>query len=1139
MLYASPNLHILNEDIDFDLVKFCSAARNRRKHPEQTRKASQIMDAFRDNYDDDIATAPQRDHKAPALRPQPQQASPARPPPAPAAPPPPLPATEVVELTPLEAKEDITSDVEVLPPTEEQEEIELGADEFLLEAKDDGNATEDKLSLRSSLSAREENGELKPLYSSDDEKLKYPHESSVAVPGLIATEHPIATVLPPPQQPQLLAASEPMHVKETLEMSIPPSRKPTAQIIGSKRRNSPQNGKSGGNDTKASKPPLKMMRADEYVTKVREPSKSLVHSSPAKQHSKLGIPGTSIINAGGFDDLDSLVEKGVPLASPSKKPSCLADAVTAAQMVAHLMGEGVMKPNQYSLRPLPPPQPLPAPPPPSQPLAADEPSEDLPSLSVEIEHISLHGSGGKNDRATGITQMGDSEPQEEHRAAAKQVAEAETEGVRFAKDLLSNRVSGLAVMNQSRVPPVPAPVLPVFAAGAAPAPAIAAPALVAGAAANNAALRQSPMLTPEDAIPNPPPAYAAAPSTAAAAAPPPSVTAPRPAAHPAPTPLSTTRPGSNRGPTTSPAPVELNRYLHGTLLDAMIKHGGVPRHIYQWQAECLNVEGGQVIDADRNLVYTAPTSAGKTLVAEILLLRALAKYPGRKTMLVLPYRALCHEKAQRLSPLLKPLDKNVVEYHGGHYSSDTGEHTTGIIVATIENANSILNRHLEEGSTPIQDEFSCIVCDELHLLSDPGRGYLLELLLTKLRYQAKLAELKVKDVAEAREAKAAATGEPASVEKEQQQQQQPGNRELAATTATTVTKPTETTTTPLRTISTTTGTSIGATTRRIQIIGMSATLPNIKQIGNWLDAAVYVSDHRPVPLTQYLKRGREMLTMPKAAPAVEVAGETAAVVPAGSDASAPLVSVRQLPPATKEDPDHVAHLTRETVDEGHSVLIFCGFKKACLWEAKRLAKLVSFPVREKPNAGGNNNAAAEAAVEEATRPSIVAESDDEEDEEDNEDYSAVFEYTRESVAEALEALPMGQSKEHAALVRKGIAYHNSDLTKVEKLLIEGAYRSGAISVLCATSTLAAGVNLPARRVIFLHAYKAMELPENYLTVMQYHQMAGRAGRAGIDEFGESILIQSTGTKVPKAHFEHLIKSDLERIESCLTSNSAF
>lgn len=68
--------------------------------------------------------------------------------------------------------------------------------------------------------------------------------------------------------------------------------------------------------------------------------------------------------------------------------------------------------------------------------------------------------------------------------------------------------------------------------------------------------------------------------------------------------------------------------------------------------------------------------------------------------------------------------------------------------------------------------------------------------------------------------------------------------------------------------------------------------------------------------------------------------------------------------------------------------------------------------------------------------------------------------------------------------------------------------AGAISVLCATSTLAAGVNLPARRVIFKHAWVGYKHPSNMLDNTKYRQMAGRAGRAGIDTEGEAILVVS-------------------------------
>ena len=58
---------------------------------------------------------------------------------------------------------------------------------------------------------------------------------------------------------------------------------------------------------------------------------------------------------------------------------------------------------------------------------------------------------------------------------------------------------------------------------------------------------------------------------------------------------------------------------------------------------------------------------------------------------------------------------------------------TDIAICTIEKANSIVNRMLEDGSLA---DLGCVVVDELHLLGDPSRGYLLELLLTKIRYMS-------------------------------------------------------------------------------------------------------------------------------------------------------------------------------------------------------------------------------------------------------------------------------------------------------------------------------------------------------------------------------------------------------------------
>lgn len=74
----------------------------------------------------------------------------------------------------------------------------------------------------------------------------------------------------------------------------------------------------------------------------------------------------------------------------------------------------------------------------------------------------------------------------------------------------------------------------------------------------------------------------------------------------------------------------------------------------------------------------------------------------------------------------------------------------------------------------------------------------------------------------------------------------------------------------------------------------------------------------------------------------------------------------------------------------------------------------------------------------------------------------------------------------------GVAYHHAGLTLQERGAVESGYRRGLLLVLCATSTLAAGINLPARRVIL----RSLKQGIGPVAKAQYLQMVGRAGRTG-------------------------------------------
>jgi len=98
----------------------------------------------------------------------------------------------------------------------------------------------------------------------------------------------------------------------------------------------------------------------------------------------------------------------------------------------------------------------------------------------------------------------------------------------------------------------------------------------------------------------------------------------------------------------------------------------------------------------------------------------------------------------------------------------------------------------------------------------------------------------------------------------------------------------------------------------------------------------------------------------------------------------------------------------------------------------------------------------------------------------------------------------------AELVKRGAAFHHAGLGGAHRRLIEKAFRSGKIKVLTATPTLAFGVNLPARMVV-IHDYRRYEPGYGYypIAVLEYKQMAGRAGRPRYDKVGEAILLAKT------------------------------
>ena len=427
--------------------------------------------------------------------------------------------------------------------------------------------------------------------------------------------------------------------------------------------------------------------------------------------------------------------------------------------------------------------------------------------------------------------------------------------------------------------------------------------------------------------------------------------------------------------------------------------------MFPWQAECLAVDRGAVLQGS-NLVYSAPTSAGKTLVAEILLMKRVFE-TGKKALLILPFVSLAREKMFHLQGLLREAGIRVEGFMGSQ-SPAGGLKTTDIGVATIEKANSLINRLLEEGQL---SSLSCVVVDELHMLGDQSRGYLLELLLTKILYVA--------------------------------------------------------------------GDSV-------QIIGMSATLPNLSDLSRWLRASLYTTDFRPVPLTELVKVGSTLLSTD--------------LRPVG--AVTPLVNL-------PKDTDQISWLCLQTVLQSHSVLLFCPNKN---WVEKLSEALATdfFNVgRPDPHDRDEDSVATREGLQSQLSGDKLSE-----------------------VLEQLSRCPAGLDRTLVKVIRMGVAFHHAGLTTDERDIVEAGFKSGTIRVLVATSTLSSGVNLPARRVILR---SPLDYKGALMDKLQYKQMVGRAGRKGVDTEGESILIckQSEKDKVSQ-----LVIGESERVVSCLSGEKS-
>jgi len=239
----------------------------------------------------------------------------------------------------------------------------------------------------------------------------------------------------------------------------------------------------------------------------------------------------------------------------------------------------------------------------------------------------------------------------------------------------------------------------------------------------------------------------------------------------------------------------------------------------------------------------------------------------------------------------------------------------------------------------------------------------------------------------------------------------------------------------------------------IQILALSATITNVDEIAGWLNSKYIVTEWRPINLKEGVLLQDEIQY---------------------KDGSARRVD--------EETRVTYVNLVLDTLRSGGQALVFASSRRNAVSAAKTLAGHMS---KAMPKTG---SALIRHTMERANRELLEKEA--------------------RKIEESGEKTQI--SEELVEMVRCGVAYHHAGLSGVQRKIVEDAFKERKIKVLTATPTLAWGVNLPARTVI-IQDYRRFEAGYgNYpIPVLDYKQMAGRAGRPKYDKFGESVVIAKT------------------------------
>lgn len=180
---------------------------------------------------------------------------------------------------------------------------------------------------------------------------------------------------------------------------------------------------------------------------------------------------------------------------------------------------------------------------------------------------------------------------------------------------------------------------------------------------------------------------------------------------------------------------------------------------------------------------------------------------------------------------------------------------------------------------------------------------------------------------------------------------------------------------------------------------------------------------------------------------------------------------------------NLASIIKDTLNKEKQIIVFCASRSNTMSFAKKYGKIISKYITEKE-----------------------------------------YKNLREISKQALETLenPTKQCEELATSLLMGSAFHHAGLVYKQREIVEENFKKGNIKVIFATPTLAAGINLPAFRVIINTVFRFSEGSMVPIPVNEFQQMAGRAGRPKYDTKGEAICVVNKEGDIPKIYNTYII-----------------